>query len=257
MLKRVLSSLVGAPLLIYILYRGGTLLFLAVNIVSLIALNEFYNAFKIKEYNPLTIIGYIFSIVILTDFFYVNLYFLPILILLFFVCSVIMLANEKYNMIDIMITITGIIYTSLFLGHILLTSRLEMNVAIWLIFLIAWATDTFAYFTGYFFGKHKLCPTISPKKTVEGSIGGIVGSVLSCLLFGHYFLGTNFIYLAILGIVGSIIAQIGDLVASKIKRYIGIKDFGKIMPGHGGILDRFDSIIFVAPVVYYFLIFVI
>ena len=156
-----------------------------------------------------------------------------------------------------MVTIIGLIYVSLFLGHILLTSNLQLNVGIWLIFIIAWATDTFAYFTGYFLGKNKLCPTISPKKTVEGAIGGIIGSTVSCIVFSMYFIEANLIYVALLGSIGSVIAQMGDLFASKIKRYIGIKDFGNIMPGHGGILDRFDSIIFVAPIVYYFLFYAI
>ncbi len=121
-----------------------------------------------------------------------------------------------------------------------------------LCFLGAWVTDSFAYFVGYLFGRHKLIPEISPKKTVEGSIGGSVGGVLAFLLFG-FFAGKetgqtpNYAVLAGLGFLVSILAQIGDLIASLIKREHEIKDYGKIFPGHGGVMDRFDSVIATTP----------
>ena len=123
------------------------------------------------------------------------------------------------------------------------------DIYVWLIFIISFCTDIFAYFTGYFFGKHKLIPLVSPKKTIEGSIGGILGSTVGCMILGHFF-GMEMIHMVVIGLVGSIIAQFGDLFASSIKRYVGIKDYGKLIPGHGGILDRFDSVILVAPFVY-------
>lgn len=120
-----------------------------------------------------------------------------------------------------------------------------------LVFTAAWATDVFAYFTGYFFGKHKLIPKVSPKKTVEGSIGGIVFATLGFLLYGFIVdmataYEVNYLVLALSGFVLSIVAQIGDLTASLVKREHGIKDYGVIFPGHGGVLDRFDSVIAVA-----------
>ena len=122
-------------------------------------------------------------------------------------------------------------------------------------FLTAWSCDTFAYFTGMAMGKHKLIPHISAKKTIEGSIGGILGCALSLAGYGlvlqfAFDLTPNYLGLVILGLVGSVISQIGDLSMSLIKRENHIKDYGKIMPGHGGILDRFDSVLFVLPVVY-------
>ncbi len=123
-------------------------------------------------------------------------------------------------------------------------------------FILAWGTDTCAYFTGYFFGKRKLWEEISPKKTIEGAIGGIVGATILAFAFA-YVLKPSFMYYAIpLGVIGSIVSQMGDLIASKIKRYVDIKDYGHIMPGHGGVLDRFDSIILTAPLVYYYVIIV-
>ncbi len=122
-----------------------------------------------------------------------------------------------------------------------------------LVFFGAWVTDTFAYFTGRFFGHHKLNPEISPKKTVEGSIGGILFCILSFVLFGvvmqkAWDKEVNYILLCVAGLVCSFISQIGDLITSLIKRERGVKDFGKIFPGHGGVLDRFDSILAVSPV---------
>lgn len=121
-----------------------------------------------------------------------------------------------------------------------------------LIFMGAWVSDTFAYFTGRFIGKHKLIPSVSPKKTVEGAIGGIVFTLIAFVVFGiivrHYFDVQVPIYqFCILGVVLPIVSQIGDLIASCVKRQYGIKDFGKVFPGHGGVLDRFDSVMLVAP----------
>ena len=114
------------------------------------------------------------------------------------------------------------------------------------------------------FGKHKLIPQLSPKKTVEGAIGGVVVAVSICVVFGvvlemkNQLEGVDTVLLCfITGFVGSIFSQIGDLAASAMKRYVGIKDFGKIMPGHGGVLDRFDSVLFAAPVVYYSMFYLI
>lgn len=120
---------------------------------------------------------------------------------------------------------------------------------------IAWLNDTCAYFSGYFFGKRKLCPDISPKKTVEGAIGGVIGDVLLCsviaLLFESFTdLSLNWLSVIIFMPIGAVLGILGDLAASIIKRQVGIKDYGKIMPGHGGVMDRFDSWIFIAPILY-------
>lgn len=124
-------------------------------------------------------------------------------------------------------------------------------------FFASWMTDIFAYFIGSKFGKHKLCPKISPKKSVEGAIGGIAGAVLLNVLllvvFQKFFgggAGFNYIVVILLSIILSIVSMFGDLAASTIKRNFGIKDFGKLLPGHGGIMDRFDSALFVMPVLY-------
>ena len=122
-----------------------------------------------------------------------------------------------------------------------------------LVFAGAWITDSFAYFCGVLFGKHKLIPQISPKKTVEGSIGGILFCGLSFVLYGFLlrkFVDFNYFLLFVYGVVVSVVSQIGDLSMSAVKRHYQIKDYGKILPGHGGMLDRFDSILAVAMVLF-------
>ncbi len=122
-----------------------------------------------------------------------------------------------------------------------------------LVFVAAWVTDTFAYFTGVFFGKHKLIPRVSPKKTIEGSVGGIVFCVIAFAVYGLVIgkvtdFTPNYAGLCIIGLVLSVVSQLGDLVASAIKRSYGIKDYGSVFPGHGGVFDRFDSVMAVSPV---------
>ncbi len=122
-----------------------------------------------------------------------------------------------------------------------------------MVFIAAWSCDIFAYFTGRLFGKHKLAPHLSPKKTIEGSIGGIIFAILSCLLYGFIIhkatgLESNYFVLGVIGLLLSVFSQIGDLFASLIKREYGIKDYSNIMPGHGGIMDRFDSILSISSI---------
>lgn len=134
---------------------------------------------------------------------------------------------------------------------------------VWLIFISSWICDTCAYLAGMAFGKHKLAPVLSPKKSVEGAIGGVVGSAAVGALFGWLFLdklfvGQNMVWvIALICGVGAVISQVGDLAASGIKRNHEIKDYGKLIPGHGGIMDRFDSVLFTAPIIYYLAILLI
>ena len=124
-------------------------------------------------------------------------------------------------------------------------------------FLCSWGCDTCAYCVGVLIGKHKMSPKLSPKKSIEGAVGGVVGSMLLTLLYTWIFrtqmqIETREMFLlALIGGVGALISMVGDLAASAVKRNYEIKDYGKLIPGHGGILDRFDSVIFTAPVVYY------
>ena len=162
------------------------------------------------------------------------------------------------NFEDVAITGFGIVYILAFIIFIPLLYKCENGkFLIWYLAIAAWGTDTFAYAVGMKLGKHKLTP-ISPKKSVEGSIAGIIGAVILSIIY-TYILNKvwNFeiSYIAIVGIatILSVLGQIGDLAASSVKRFTGIKDFGKIIPGHGGMLDRIDSILLIAPFAYFLL----
>ena len=171
--------------------------------------------------------------------------------------------TETTNIEEIFITVFGFFYVAFLLSHIYLTREfVNGNFFAWLIFLSAYGCDTGAYLIGITLGRHKLIPALSPKKSVEGAIGGIVTAIVLCMLFG-IFVESRFtieyintpLFCALTGLIGSILSQFGDLSASAMKRYTGIKDFGNLIPGHGGILDRFDSVLFTAPAVYYLMIF--
>ena len=155
----------------------------------------------------------------------------------------------------------GFFYVAVMLSFVYQTRMLpEGHVIVWLIFLSSWGCDTCAYCVGVLFGKHKMAPKLSPKKSVEGGIGGIVGAALLGYLFAfamNQWAGASAVPLhyAVICAVGGMISQVGDLAASAIKRNHEIKDYGKLIPGHGGVLDRFDSVIFTAPVIYYLALF--
>lgn len=148
------------------------------------------------------------------------------------------------------------LYITVFMSFILLLRADYGRYAVLAVFMFAWITDTGAYFSGRFLGRHKLAPNLSPKKTVEGAIGGVVLSVVAGFVYiwalNKFFgitLGNNTFFIAAAG-VGAVLSELGDLVASAVKRQCGIKDFGRIFPGHGGLFDRFDSVVFIAPFVY-------
>lgn len=275
MLKtRLISSIVGLILLFIVLAFGKLVLGVAIFVFSLAALYEFYNSVSNIGLKPVKIIGYLSCLPIiiiglngqyktipinigkLETF---NALFLGFIILIFILLAMIIFQHKKFNINDISITLFGIFYVAFLFSYIVLIRNYENgHLLIWLVFIGAWVTDTFAYFSGRLFGKKKLIPEISPKKTVAGSIGGIIGCVFVMVVYGAVFLNNISVYhFILLGILCGIISQIGDLAASAIKRYVKVKDYGNIMPGHGGVLDRFDSILFVAPVIYFYLSFII
>jgi phosphatidate cytidylyltransferase len=262
MLKiRVLSAILGIPLILFVLYFRGLSLYLFTAAVSIVGLFEYFRAMNnisIKTNKP---IGYLAVII------YYLMFLMPLAIdrpgfLVMF--SVMMLftneiITQKHNITEISITLLGIIYIPFLFSHLLFIEKLQYgNIILWLPFLTAWFTDTFAYFVGISMGRVKLCPGISPKKTVEGALGGIAGSLIlttvAGLIINTFGIDIAIIHFAITGFLCGIASEFGDLAASYIKRYTGIKDFGNLIPGHGGILDRFDSILFTAPLVYYYFI---
>ncbi len=255
MKTRIISALIGFSLLLLLVTLGGSVLNVAILIVSLIGVYEFNRAVRnIDGMNPILSVNYIFTVgLFLLN--YTETIQIHFLIFLYMICTLCFLVfGKKHVFSDIPITLLGGLYIPFFFYHMYL---LNDNIYIWIVFIAAFATDTFAYFSGMFFGKHKLCPAISPKKTVEGSIGGIIGSVITIVIFSLVFKLENVIGMAVLGVILSVMSQVGDLTASKIKRTAGVKDYGDLMPGHGGVLDRFDSILFTTPIVYYYIIYIL
>jgi len=163
----------------------------------------------------------------------------------------------KFDVKEIFTSYTGFIYVAVMLSFLYRVRTLENGMLLyWLAFIGAWGSDTCAYCIGCLFGKHKAFPVLSPKKSVEGCIGGVAGTALiagiyaACLNRFVEGVEVSVLVFVIIGIFASVVSQIGDLAASAMKRHYEIKDYGKLIPGHGGILDRFDSIIFTAPLVY-------
>lgn len=261
MKTRIISSVIGLLLLAIVMMFSELLLPVTVCVLAIIGVYEFYRALSKVGYKPVKLIGYISCFILLiigySDNWNGKYISLGIFILLAVLMFILVFKHKSYNIGDLSVTAFGVIYVVYLLSFILMTRNLENGeYYIWLIFIGAWATDTFAYFTGVTIGKNKLIESISPKKTVEGSIGGIIGCILVSVLYGIY-LNSNLkvvpiYHFIMIGLICGVISQIGDLTASAIKRFVRIKDYGNIMPGHGGVLDRMDSILLVAPVIYFY-----
>ncbi len=168
--------------------------------------------------------------------------------------------NSRIKLSDVCASIFLVVYSVVFLMHLSFIRKLDNGIALLFMALIgAYVTDTGAYFTGMSIGRHKLIPSVSPNKTVEGAVGGIVASVVGFVIYGVIMtsigFAVNYLLLIILAVLCAVAAQLGDLTASVIKRNYSVKDFGHLIPGHGGMVDRVDSLMFVAPIVYYFITF--
>ena len=261
---RLLSGILLVIIALITVITGGNLLFLVLLAVSLIGMTELYKVFGIEK-KPPGIIGYLFALL-----YYGLLYFEPLLpgeslnwfmmsFMAFLICqmAVLVFAYPRYNTQQIMAAFFGMFYVAVMLSYIYQIRILPGGIfTVWLVFVCSWGCDTCAYCVGMLIGKHKMAPILSPKKSVEGGIGGILGAALIGVLYGlaiNYWgdAGADVLSYAVIGAAGGAISQIGDLAASAIKRYHNIKDYGKLIPGHGGILDRFDSVIFTAPIIYY------
>lgn len=262
MKTRILSAIIMLPLLA-LLFIGGRLLLVACFVIGLMGVREFYHGFENLKIKPsymvanLSILGLyainLFAPVPMRDQYYMFWFIAVVIMSLLYLFNI-----ENRELPEAMATLTGIFYVVFLSFHVTLVEQIgEYGILVWLIFITAFGTDSMAYFTGYAIGKHKLAPKISPKKTIEGSIGGILGSVLLCGIFGYFVVPRLLIHCIIIGVLGGVISQFGDLTASIFKRKMGIKDYGNLIPGHGGILDRFDSVLFTAPMVYYYIMLVI
>lgn len=257
---RLASGAVLMAITITLMFYGGSPLFWVITAISIIGIFELYRAAGIEKTLP-ALAGYISSIVtdvlILNDQYEYLLMWLILTLMIFMACYVI--SYPKYNASQITMLFFGLIYVTTMLSFVFKVRFAQNGILlVWLIFIGAWGSDTCAYCVGKLIGKHKMPSELSPNKTIEGCIGGIAGAALIGFIFAAVFYDDRSVWwqLPIIGAVSSVISQIGDLAASAIKRNHNIKDYGKLIPGHGGILDRFDSIIFTAPIVYYLIKFI-
>jgi len=265
MKTRIITAIVALCLFLPILYFSHTIAFaVAVSVLSAVAVWEIGACFGQKKHIFAYFPAYIIAIGAPVLAFYYPSSFFKALILAFFVYAFYTLAYamfsaEKVKILDMMSVFAYSFYAIFGFSSMVLLRSLEAGAKgqylLLLVFFAAWFTDTGAYFIGVFFGKHKLIPRVSPKKTVEGAFGGILGAVIGYLGFGlvvklAFEATPDFLYLAIGAIIAAAVSQIGDLIASAVKRTQGIKDYGFVFPGHGGVLDRFDSAIAVAPFLY-------
>ncbi|MCI1721545.1 MAG: phosphatidate cytidylyltransferase [Lachnospiraceae bacterium] len=254
-LKRTVSGIVLVAIAIVTIVFGGWILAATLLLLSLIGMREFYHASGVsgRGLNMLELAGYIGAVG-----YYIVLYFgldRYILLELAASCALILAVYvftfPEYHTQEVSAAFFGVFYVAVMLGFIFLTrGRFKGRIEVWLIFFASWGADTCAYLVGVTMGRHKMSPRLSPKKSVEGAIGGILGAAVLGAVYGAIFKQPVLMYMVICA-AGAVISIIGDLAASAVKRNANEKDFGKIIPGHGGILDRFDSVIFTAPVIYF------
>lgn len=253
MLIRILTSLVGLVVFFTIIFAHQYVLSGAIAIIALLMLYEVYGAMDTKK--ELRSTGFAACVIMFVSVFAGKpLFAFYAAIILFMAVMVFLHGKAKCSEVLSAAAITIFISASM-LSLIFIRSQFGVYAVI-LPFIVAWLTDTGAYFAGSLLGKHKLVPQISPKKTIEGAIGGILLATVATAIFGIIFAekaidAAYILKFVAMGIVGSVVSQIGDLAASCIKRDFGKKDYGTVLPGHGGLMDRFDSVLFAAPFVYF------
>lgn len=252
---RLISGIVLVIIALATIISGSWILFFTLLAVSLIGMRELYKVMKVSDEHVtvLELVGYLgavlYYIAMKADF--GNYGTMAIIISMILILFIYVFGYPKYHAEQVMAAFFGVVYVAVMLSFIYLTRSLpDGKFLVWLIFLCSWGCDTCAYCVGMLIGKHKMAPVLSPKKSIEGAVGGVAGAALLGVIYAAATQGKMAEY-ALICAVGALISMVGDLAASAIKRNQNIKDYGKLIPGHGGILDRFDSVIITAPVIYY------
>jgi len=260
MLVRIITGAVSLLIFIPVLFFSHTIIFdIAIAFASVMGTFELLKCVGIIKKYAISIPSLIVACLSPLIFRYVpnEAVMLIVIAYLFYLLYAAVFARKENSTNDIALCFFSTFFVTISFTSIIITRELEHGGILYLmIFIGAWSTDTFAYFTGRLFGKRKFIPDVSPNKTVAGSVGGVIFCALAFVIYGfiiarlnRYTAEPNYIILALAGLVTSIIAQLGDLSMSAIKRNYGVKDYGSIFPGHGGILDRFDSVMAVAPAI--------
>ncbi len=266
---RVLVAIFGIPIIVFLVFTGGLPFVGLVLLINLLSQYEFYKLTELKQMLPLKILGLAGTVLITISFYQFGLEksWLIILILFYITLLIELFRNKASATLNISATAWGIFYPTVFFSfHIVireLPNSLQLDYAIgakWILFMLItiWICDTAAYFLGSAIGKHKLFERISPHKTMEGAIAGFFFAMITAYILHRLYLKElNLINCLVIGFIIGIMSQVGDLVESLFKRDVGVKDTSGILPGHGGFLDRFDAPLFVAPLVYLYLRFIV
>lgn len=258
MLKsRVISALIGVPIILIFLLLGKLPFLFLVAVLVFFGLDEFYSMVKLKGSKPNVYLGMLGGILLLVGALFKNWLGIGIILAAFVIAALVwyVATDARFNF-DVSPTLAGVLYVGFLLAHLILISNLgkgrEGLYLVLLVFVATWVYDIVAYAAGKKLGERKLAPRVSPHKTWEGAIVAALSSIL--VLGALFFIKGLVLYQRVLlGLVVGIAAPIGDLVESSLKREVGVKDTGVIIPGHGGILDRFDSLLFTATASYYLL----
>lgn len=252
-LTRLFSGLVLVLLIVWTCWQGGLVLGIFTAVIGYIGLDEFYKVFGMKITEGIGRIGFLGAwmwtagVLMAPE---TELKWLAIPGAFMLLMAVYVFTFPRYDSGQVMTAFFGIIYVPVMLSFIYLTRMLEVGFSlVWLIFFCSWGCDTFAYCTGMLLGKHRLAPVLSPKKSVEGAIGGVAGAAALGAAYAAL-TGAPVVVYTVICALGAAASQVGDLAASAVKRQHNIKDYGTLIPGHGGILDRFDSVIVTAPMIY-------
>ncbi len=259
---RLISGIALVILALVTIITGQTVLWTTCLLISLIGLHELYQAVGVEtaEDKTLAAAGYLgaFLYYLILIFEKQTYSMISMVFILVLMMAVYVFTFPKYRSEQVMGAFFGVIYVAVMISYIYQTRMLEEGAfLVWLIFLCSWGCDTCAYCAGVLLGRHKMAPKLSPKKSVEGAVGGVIGAgilgaVYALAVSGHLASdGNPAMRYALICMIGSLISMVGDLAASAIKRNHEIKDYGRLIPGHGGILDRFDSVIFTAPMIYF------
>lgn len=252
---RLLSGIVLVAVALLTIISGSYILFFTLLGISMVGMQELYKAMGVRkeQFECLEVAGYVSAVLyyVLMGIDVEKYGMMGVIAGFLILMFVYVFTYPHYTAEQVMPAFFGFVYVAVMLSFIYLTRNLPNGAfLVWLIFLCSWGCDTCAYCLGVLIGKHKMAPVLSPKKSIEGAVGGVVGAGLLGILYGAVTKGPMTEY-ALICAVGALISMVGDLAASAIKRNQGIKDYGKLIPGHGGILDRFDSVIFTAPAIYF------
>lgn len=256
---RLLSSIVLVICMVAAILAGNTVFAVLFLVISLVGMMELYRIFGLHQC-VLGFAGYGIAIAYDAAVFFGNDFAADIILIggLMAVMTIYVSLFPKYNSSQVMVTYFGFVYVAVMLSFVFRLRMMQDGFyLIWLVFICSWINDTCAYCVGMLMGKHKMTPKLSPKKTIEGAVGGVLGTAVVGAVYGHFLmqgragLAHPEMACAIACAVAAVLSIIGDLAASAIKRNYDVKDYGNLIPGHGGILDRFDSVIFTAPVIYW------